>query len=579
LFKKVEIIAEIANAHQGNYKNAIFLAKEAFLNGADAVKFQVYFAEELLTFNHPRYKHFLRQSFTKNQWIEIFKSQQGKNIYCDVFGVKALKFLMNQKISGIKIHSSDLENIKLISEIRKPSKVFLSCGGSSFLEIAHSVSSLKKKKIIPILMHGFQAYPTSIYDVNFNKFIYLKNQFNKDVIMGYQDHTSGASKLNYFLPTLAIGLGAKVIEKHITLNRSEKGIDYYSSLEPKKFGDFVKIIRNIERTFLLQFKEFSENEKKYSKEVKKVWVTRKKIKINDILKINDIEMKRYPSSINLNNYNSDIKNILGKKFIVNLKKDEKILHSHLKQNIIATILVRSDSKRLPNKWKLKICGLELLGYLIQRVKLSKKINRIIVCTTTNIKDDEIEKFCENYDVEVFRGDNLNVLKRILEAVRKKKCDHIVRITGDDILIDPFYLDRAIEHHLKLNADYTDHKSLPSGTETEIFSKSLLDVLYKIIKYPEDTEYLTKYIIDNIDQFKVASAPILEAHKNKLSLTIDTKKDFIKVKKFLFYMKKKNRINTYNMYDIINFYKKELFNIKKKIKSFSPKTEMDWSKLV
>lgn len=92
--------------------------------------------------------------------------------------------------------------------------------------------------------------------------------------------------------------------------------------------------------------------------------------------------------------------------------------------------------------------------------------------------------------------------------------------------------------MKLNADYTDHKSLPSGTETEIFSKSLLDVLYKIIKYPEDTEYLTKYIIDNIDQFKVASAPILEAHKNKLSLTIDTKKDFIKVKKFLFYMKKK-----------------------------------------
>ena len=67
----IKIIAEVANAHQGNYKTAIKLANEAFLNGADAVKFQIYFADELLVKSHTRYNHFLKQSFSVNEWKKI----------------------------------------------------------------------------------------------------------------------------------------------------------------------------------------------------------------------------------------------------------------------------------------------------------------------------------------------------------------------------------------------------------------------------------------------------------------------------------------------------------------------------
>ena len=96
-------------------------------------------------------------------------------------------------------------------------------------------------------------------------------------------------------------------------------------------------------------------------------------------------------------------------------------------------------------------------------------------------------------VKCFRGSELNVLDRMLNAAKKfGKFDHLIRVTGDDVLIDYNYLDEAITHHLSINSDYTDHKLLPSGTETEVFSHNFLKRLNKAVKFKEDTEYLTTF---------------------------------------------------------------------------------------
>ena len=114
--QKTEIIAEIANAHQGNTKNAIKLAEQAYMAGACAVKFQIYFADELLIQNHPRYLHFKNQSFKISEWNEIIKKTRKLDIkiYCDVFGMKAFEIAKKNNIDGIKIHSSDLSNSELL---------------------------------------------------------------------------------------------------------------------------------------------------------------------------------------------------------------------------------------------------------------------------------------------------------------------------------------------------------------------------------------------------------------------------------------------------------------------------------
>ena len=116
---KIEVIAEIANAHQGDPELAIELASRAIESGCNSVKFQVYFAHELLVRKHPRYEHFKNQAFSVNQWEDIFKQvkHKGADIYCDIFGLDAFEIAKENDIDGYKIHSSDLNNSMLLSRV------------------------------------------------------------------------------------------------------------------------------------------------------------------------------------------------------------------------------------------------------------------------------------------------------------------------------------------------------------------------------------------------------------------------------------------------------------------------------
>jgi len=221
-----------------------------------------------------------------------------------------------------------------------------------------------------------------------------------------------------------------------------------------------------------------------------------------------------------------------------------------------------------------------LGHLINRVTLSKRIDDIIVCTTKNKSDNDLVKFLKNYKVKIFRGSNLNVLSRIIEATDNSKFDHIVRITGDDILIDPKYMDLAIDYHLENNADYTDHKSLPSGMETEIFRREVLKKILISCIEPNDTEYLTNYIQDNKDHFNIKSAPLNIKFFPKISLTIDYKEDFLRVKNFLEFMKKKDKNYNYTLKDVVSFFKTRIKTKKKLLlNNHIPNTKISWKKLI
>ena len=167
-----EIIAEIANAHQGNPTVALKLAKSAKKSGASAVKFQIYFADDFISKNHSRYDHFKKQSFSINQWKRLINETKKMEIkiYCDVLGEKAFQLARSLKVDGYKIHSSDVSNLKLLNKISKDNKkIFLSCGGAKFTETYNALKILLKKKNKIILLHGFQSYPTRIEDTNLDR--------------------------------------------------------------------------------------------------------------------------------------------------------------------------------------------------------------------------------------------------------------------------------------------------------------------------------------------------------------------------------------------------------------------------
>ena len=110
------------------------------------------------------------------------------------------------------------------------------------------------------------------------------------------------------------------------------------------------------------------------------------------------------------------------------------------------------------------------------------------------------------------------------AIKKTKCDLALRITGDDILIDPYSLDKNIQFHLENNLEYSNNKKLPSGMEVEIFNKDLLLNIEKISVDTKNTEYLTFYVEDNIQQIQHATLNTGKDYRN-IRMTLDNEKRF------------------------------------------------------
>lgn len=555
----IKKIAEVANAHEGSVDRAIKIAKIASKAGADAVKFQIYFGPDLLTNDHPRYEHFCNQSFDEKEWKKIIKESKKYNreIIADVFGLKALKVAILNKVDGIKIHSSDLSNIPLIEECAKANlPIYLATGGSTLIEIRNAVSCLKNLNFNQEinLMHGYQAYPTKISNNDLLRISELKKIFGNSVTYGFMDHTDGSNSHAIYLPATAIALGCTVIEKHITDDRSKKGIDYYSSLEKDEFKKFVTFCDDVEK--YLGKKDFirSKDEEIYRANVKKVFVASKNISKNTLLDETNLEMLRSPN-IGISDYEL-IKNQISNKKIL---KGELISSKNFNRKVLAIVVARSKSSRLKGKASLKVGSVTSLEHLFKRLEFCKNnkfIDEYVLCTTEDSSDDKLVKFSESIGIKVFRGDEENVLKRMMVAVDAyPDYSTVLRVTGDDILIEPNYLKKTIDHHFKSNADYTDAKLLPSGTEVEVFESSVLKFLLKWCVDSSGTEYLTNYITDNSHLFDCESLPIKTHETINARLTLDTKEDYKLINGLINYFKDQNKEFTYVLSDILDYFKK------------------------
>ena len=258
---KIFIIAEIGINHNGNILLAKKLIREAKKSGADAVKFQSYISNELVTENLSLANYQKRSNKKNTKILQILKkcelSQKNQinlykyckrlniNFISSAFDIKSLKFLYkNLKLKTLKVPSGELTNLPYIVELAKSKKkIILSTGMSTNLEIEKTLRILQKfglsKKNITLL-HCNTAYPTPMRDVNLSVLGKLREKFK--VKVGYSDHTIGD-----LAAITSISLGSCVIEKHFTLDKSRNSFDHNISLEPKEFNSMVKKIRIIEK--------------------------------------------------------------------------------------------------------------------------------------------------------------------------------------------------------------------------------------------------------------------------------------------------------------------------------------------
>jgi N,N'-diacetyllegionaminate synthase len=582
---KVEIIAEIANAHQGDSKTALNLAKQVLDAGADAVKFQIYFAHELLVRSHPRYAHFEKQSFRPDVWRDLILKvkESGARVYCDVFGIEALNLAMELDVDGFKIHSSDMGNNELLQKLASypTSRIFLSTGGCSAREIANAIELIGIKHR-PILLHGFQSYPTAVEDSNLLRLVWLKEQFGSRTDIGYQDHVDATDPFSVTLPLLAIAMGARFIEKHVTLDRALKGVDYYSSLEPFEFKNFISEVRKTEYSIGVRPDSFSHAEYNYRNTVKKKWVAASKLYAGKILSPNDLCMKRiHDNSKDV----VELDKLIGRPLLRDVEKEEMVCRSDVKTVAWAMVVARSRSTRLPGKAMLDVAGMPALQHLLERVKQAQSLDRIILCTTTNDEDTPLAQLALSVGIPVHRGAVEDVLGRMLGAINEHEVDVVLRITGDDILVDPIYIDRGLQYHLNSNAEYSDLKDLPSGTEVEYFDAKLLKEIHLLAKDPNWTEYLTFYITQNKDQYRTSSVPVEKNHSLDWRLTLDTVEDYEVIRILLEAMSKIGKPLDYRLEDIIEFFElnPDVLAINSNIRQrqFIPQinTTIEWNRLL
>ena len=229
------------------------------------------------------------------------------------------------------------------------------------------------------------------------------------------------------------------------------------------------------------------------------------------------------------------------------------------------------SKRLPKKSMIKIGNKLLIQHVLETLKKSKKIKKIIVATTKNSEDDIIENWCIKNNYEVFRGPEDNVLLRYYKAAQENNLKYILRVTGDDPFKDFNLIDTAIHIMLNGNFDLVTNvfpPSYPEGLDIELLKFSCLETITLSAFSEFEKEHVTQYIYKNFKQFKIHDMKN-EIKQSHIRLTVDTKDDVKFLRKIDFFLSKIKKDYDYN--DIINLLgeKPELL----KINSFVKKSTM------
>lgn len=195
--------------------------------------------------------------------------------------------------------------------------------------------------------------------------------------------------------------------------------------------------------------------------------------------------------------------------------------------IVAILQARMSSSRLPGKVLKPIVGKPVLELQIERLKRCQRLDKLVIATSIEASDDPLAQLCNDLDVECFRGDLDDVLKRFRDAANHYEAQHVVRLTGDCPLTDPSLIDQIIQHHLSGGFDYTSNiypRSYPDGLDAEVLTIATLERLYLQAKQPDDREHVTSYIENHFDQFNIGNLA-QEEDQSLLRWTLDTQQDF------------------------------------------------------
>ncbi|MCB2141092.1 N-acetylneuraminate synthase [bacterium] len=325
------IIAEVGVNHNGNVDIAIELIRKAKACGADCVKFQTFKAEHIVTNKSPKADYQLKTTNpVESQFDMLKKFELSDGSYQELirickeediifmstpYNLEDIDFLANFGVPAFKVASGQAVEpffLKYMAKKNKP--VLLSTGMCTLSEVDEAVRTIREAGNNQlVLLQCTTNYPSAIEDTNLYAMAAMRDAF--DVLVGYSDHTEGLTA-----SIAAAALGASVIERHFTLDKSMPGPDHSSSSDPLEFTQLVKHIRDTERCLGSAVKKPSSAETINAVAMRRSIVASRDISVGSLLTIDNVTLKR-PASGLLGN---QIAYILGRKAAIEIKAETPI---------------------------------------------------------------------------------------------------------------------------------------------------------------------------------------------------------------------------------------------------------------
>jgi N,N'-diacetyllegionaminate synthase len=332
--KRTLIIAEAGVNHNGSIENAFKLIDAAKAADADYVKFQTFKADKLVNKtvqkadyqkanlndgDNSQYNMLKKLELTEHMHDEILRHCKEVDIkfLSTPFDQDSIVFLKSLGVVIGKIPSGEITNLPYLRHMAQAfPQLIMSTGMCTMDDVKNAVNALiaagAKKENITVL-HCNTEYPTPMKDVNLKAMLNIKEELGIEI--GYSDHTMGIE-----VPVAAVALGATIIEKHFTLDRTMEGPDHPASLEPGELKEMVKSIRNIDMALGEGFKIPSESEKKNIEIVRKSIVAGRDIVKGEVFSEENLTVKRPGTGISPMNWDG----VIGKTAARDFKSDEII---------------------------------------------------------------------------------------------------------------------------------------------------------------------------------------------------------------------------------------------------------------
>lgn len=330
------IIAEVGHNHQGNLQTALALIRAAADSGASAVKFQkrnnkqlfipstyneLYNSENAFGTTYGLHREFLE--FGKENYEKCVEeaNKLGITFFATAFDFESADFLNSLNLNIYKIASSDLRNLPLleyVAKFRKP--IIISTGGANFGNVDLAVQTVRKYHNQLAILQCTASYPADFAQLNLRVIAKLRELYPENVI-GYSGHENGIS-----MPVVAYTLGARIIEKHFTLNRTMRGTDHAFSLEPQGMKKMVRDLHRAAEAMGDGIKKVYDSELAPLKKMGKSIVAAKNLSVGHIIEIRDLEFRSPAIGISPD----CLDQVIGKTCIEEFMQYEPIQHNKLR---------------------------------------------------------------------------------------------------------------------------------------------------------------------------------------------------------------------------------------------------------